>query len=430
MAEKKFLDYSGLKHFWDIITGKFATKAETLTSLTVAKDDADPNKWSIVGTYADNTEETTHNISVDLPTASLTQAGLMTKDQVEQLNSVVATGQSNIIEGIELADDINQPKRVELKDKIAKIGLKYETSTSEDGKYTKAYISLVDLNGGENPAVSKIDVTDLTKTGLLAHSDVVVDPEGQDKGTYLKLTFNVVDADGAHTQIQYINVTSLIDIYTGGEGIKVNGYEISIEKASDSKLGGIKTGYTGDTAKTYAVKVDGNGNAYVAVNWGETEVLPVDEKVINVVKSGPANDVTTYTVSAGENLTSAIATANSALQSVSVLGVELKKDSNSITVDTAKEKLGLKGAAYVDVDSTIGDDSSNVASSSAVKSYVDGAIDTVEGLINGITEKGGKIDTAVAAGVADAVTQAKTYTDTEIGKFVALTTTEIDAICV
>ena len=424
-TKKQFLDYDGLSHFWGIIKSKLATKAEkseALKTLTVAKDDTDSNKWILGGTYAGGSSY----VGPELPKATVDQAGLMTKEQVAQLNSVVATGQSNVIEGISL-----DGTPVELEGKIANIGLVYETSTSEDGKYTQAFISLVDLNGGENPAVSKIDVTELTKTGLLADSDLVIDPEGQAKGTYLKLTFNVVDAaNGAHTQTQYINVTKLIDIYTGGEGIKVNGYEISIEKASDSKLGGIKTGYTGDTAKTYAVKVDGNGNAYVAVNWGETVVANADESVIKVENTGTTGDVTTYTVGAGTALTSAIANANSALQTVSVLGVELTKDSNSISVDKAKEKLGLKGAAYVDVDSTIGDGSSNAASSSAVKSYVDGEISKVNSSITDITKENGTIDIKVAAGVANAVAQAKAYTDAEIGKFVALTSGEIDAICV
>jgi hypothetical protein len=420
-TKKQFLDSTGLSHFWGIIKSKFAVKNEALKTLTVTKDDTDSNKWTVGGTYADGSTY----VGPVLPTASTGQAGLMTKEQVAQLNSVVATGQSNVIEGISL-----DGTPVELKDKIANIGLVYETSTSEDGKYTQAFISLVDKDE-KGTAISKIDVTELTKTGLLADSDLVINPEGQAAGTYLKLTFNVVDAtNGAHTQTQYINVTKLIDIYTGGEGIKVNGYEISIEKASDSKLGGVKTGYTGDTAKTYAVKVDGNGNAYVAVNWGETVVANADESVIKVEKTGTTGDVTTYTVSAGTSLTSAIGNANSALQTVSVLGVDLTKDSNSISVDTAKEKLGLKGAAYVDVDSTIGDGSSNAASSSAVKSYVDGEINAVNGLITDITKENGAIDTAVAAGVSDAVNRAKSYTDTEIAKFVALTNDEITAICV
>lgn len=416
-TKKQFLDKDGLSHFWGIIKSKLATKAEkseTLKTLTVTKDDTDSNKWTLGGTYANDSSY----VGPELPKATIDQAGLMTKEQVAQLNSVVATGQSNIIEGISL-----DGTPVNLNDKIANIGLVYETSTSDDGKYTQAFISLVD-KATDGTAISKIDVTDLTKTGLLADTNLVVNPDGQVEGTYLKLTFNVVDENGSHTQTQYINVTSLIDIYTGGEGIAVNGYEISIKKAEDAKLGGIKTGYTGDTAKTYAVKVDGSGNAYVAVNWGEIEVLPVDEKVINVVKSDPTNDVTTYTVSAGEDLTSAITTANSALQTVSILDVELTKDNYSITVDTAKAKLGLKGAAYVDVDSTIGNGSSNAASSSAVKSYVDAAITDITADTTGI------IDVRVAAGVADAVAQAQSYTDTEIGKFVALTNAEIDAICV
>ena len=43
----------------------------------------------------------------------------------------------------------------------------------------------------------------------------------------------------------------------------------TLPNASDATLGGIKTGFT-TTGKRYAIKVDSNGNAYVDVNWTDT----------------------------------------------------------------------------------------------------------------------------------------------------------------
>lgn len=40
--------------------------------------------------------------------------------------------------------------------------------------------------------------------------------------------------------------------------------------ANNTTLGGIKTGYSGTEEKRYAIKVDSNGNAYVDVNWTDT----------------------------------------------------------------------------------------------------------------------------------------------------------------
>lgn len=44
----------------------------------------------------------------------------------------------------------------------------------------------------------------------------------------------------------------------------------TLPNANDTTLGGIKTGYAGTEEKRYAVKVDSNGNAYVDVNWTDT----------------------------------------------------------------------------------------------------------------------------------------------------------------
>ena len=44
----------------------------------------------------------------------------------------------------------------------------------------------------------------------------------------------------------------------------------TLTAANNTTLGGIKTGYSGTEEKRYAIKVDSNGNAYVDVNWTDT----------------------------------------------------------------------------------------------------------------------------------------------------------------
>jgi hypothetical protein len=428
-TKKQYLDYDGLGLFWGKIKDNFARKSEALKTLSVAVDETDKNKVVIAGTYADGITTFTSDA---FPTASSTQAGLMTKEQATTLAGLVATGgQENIINGIQLEGNTVS---VVGDAKLANIGLKYESVESEDGKSQKAYIALVDLNGGENPtAISKIDVTELVKTGLLADTSVIVktDKDGN-PGTFLKLDFHIVDEAGVSSiQSQYIDVSDLVDIYTPGEGINIDGKKISVVKADVNTFGGIKTGYTGDAAKTYAVKVDDSGNAYVTVNWSEYTV-DVNSNSTDYLVVTPSADSTTYTISAGKGLTDAIANANSAVQTITVLGKTLS-NGGELTVEdaSAESALNLKAAAHKDITTAIGTGSDDlVATSSAVKSYVDGEIEKVNGSITDITkDTTGIIDVRVTAGKEAAIAAAKEYTNEEIAKFIPLESADIDEIC-
>ena len=67
------------------------------------------------------------------------------------------------------------------------------------------------------------------------------------------------------------------------------------------------------------------------------------ETLINVVTSNKA-----VTINSTNDLTKAVSNANSAIQSVSVLGKTLNKNTNSLTVAEAKNALNLGSAAYKD----------------------------------------------------------------------------------
>lgn len=69
--------------------------------------------------------------------------------------------------------------------------------------------------------VCTIDCTDFitsATSNILETAELVVNPDGQDEGTYIHLVFKT-DED---TDDIYINVTSLIDIYTGSDSITVS----------------------------------------------------------------------------------------------------------------------------------------------------------------------------------------------------------------
>ena len=408
-VNKKFLDYAGLDTLWGIIKGRFADKNVAVstisfepTSYTPAGETAPVTTQALVTTMVDGT---TKNV-VNMPHASRTQAGLMSPDQF----AIVDDLEHNIEDmapfaGLKLGDAANA-NEVSLLGRKANIELKYMTETDGAGITNKAFIALVDSNypaGGNwtesneagynaaadktnwhtwrqsngsyryyywsetgkigpinalgepimNQAITKIDVTELVKTGLLIDSDVVINPTGFDAGTYLKLVFNAYNAaDGtSKPQTQYINVTDLVEIYTAGEGISITDDKnagaddvartgvINVVAATDAKLGAIRTGYTvpetaDANAKTYAVELDANSKAYVAVPWNETVVnagTPTTDKDVDgnpyLVVSCTPNAVTSETdgsttttyailVAAGTGVKNAEALARTAVQDI------------------------------------------------------------------------------------------------------------------
>lgn len=451
-VNKKFLDYAGLVKLWGIITARFADKNVAVSTISfepisyTPEGETDPVKTQqLVTTMVDGTTKKT----VNMPHASRTQAGLMSPEQFAIINDI----EHNIEDmapfaGLKLVND-GVANEVSLEDRKANIELKYITEPDNNGVTNKAYIALVDSNypsGGNwtesnedeynkatnksnwhawrqpngtykyyywsetgkigpinalgepimQQAISKIDVTELVKTGLLTDSDVVIDPEGENKGTYLKLTFNTYNAaDGSYkADVQYINVTDLVEIYIAGEGIKITDEvntgvdytartgKINVIAATDATLGAFKTGYT-EGNKTYAIKLDANNKAYVAVPWNETVVTagtPSTDKDVDgnpylVVSCTPnavtsetdGSTTTTYAISvaAGEGVKNAEALARTAVQNI-------EGDTGYVNINAGYEDgkpidLNKKGTKWsVSLDQTVKD--SLVLADSAVQS--------------------------------------------------------------
>lgn len=446
-VNKKFLDYAGLETLWGIIKNRFADKNVAVstisfetTSYTPEGETSPVTTQALVTTMVDGTTKKT----VNMPHASRTQAGLMSPDQF----AIVDDLEHNIEDmapfaGLKLGDAASA-NEVSLLGRKANIELKYMTEADGEGVTNKAFIALVDSNypAGGNwtestedaynaaadksnwhawrqsngayryyywseagkigpinalgepimaQAITKIDVTELVKTGLLINSDVVVNPEGFTAGTYLKLTFNAYNAaDGSSKpQIQYINVTDLVEIYSAGEGISITdevntGADdiartgvINVVAATDAKLGAIRTGYTvpntaDANAKTYAIELDTNSKAYVAVPWNETVVnagTPATDKDVDgnpylvvsctpnaVVSDTDGSTTTTYSISvaAGKGVKNAEALARTAVQ-------DIEGDAGYININAGNEDgkpvdLNKKGTQWsVSLDQTVKD---------------------------------------------------------------------------
>ena len=424
MAEttnKMFLDKTGLATLWGIITAKFATKSETITNVGVTNA---ADKATLTFTYADNTAEKPHTHDVEINAVNETNAGLMTPAMLTKLNTA--------------ADGT-----------IANLELKYVPATENTADGDLKGKPVIQLWDGTESVLTQIDATEFVKDGMLSSADLVVNPEGMADGTYLKLVWNTDAGDKNETlegvqDAMYINVTDLIDVYTAGDGIAINGKEISctykyeLPTAAEDTLGGIKTGYTEvENVKNYAVKVDGNGNAYVAVPWEDTKYSATVQDS-NLVKLELADTAFSINETALTTRLNGIDTAVSS-KIASVTGedgdnalISITTDANKAVTVASTTKLSnavekaensIQGVGVLDADKNIisveKDDDNNITLSAGTD--LEAAITNANSAVQ--TVKIGDLEFTKADGVASVAH------DDFVGYF-AMTDDDIKAICV
>lgn len=117
---------------------------------------------------------------------------------------------------------VNNTDKVLFKDDDGKL------STNITGEYEVATGKFI-LKGGSAGTTEIFSVTIPTALTLLKTAELVVDPAGKPAGTYLHFVFDL--QSGQESEV-YINVTSLIDIYTAGDGIDVTENVISAKLAA------------------------------------------------------------------------------------------------------------------------------------------------------------------------------------------------------
>lgn len=82
----------------------------------------------------------------------------------------------------------------------------------------------INLEGFDHSIIASIDATAFIKDGMINTVELVTDPESHDPGTYLVITFNT---DAGKDAI-YLDVTGLINVYQGTNGVKVTGKDIHL----------------------------------------------------------------------------------------------------------------------------------------------------------------------------------------------------------
>lgn len=273
---------------------------------------------------------------------------------------------------------------------------------------------------GDSNVISEIDAAAFVKDGILQNVELVEltggtvpNPQGLANGTYLKFTFNT---DAGAEKI-YVNVTSLIDVYTAGNGIEVSGKVISVkrDKSSESfltvgadgvKLSGVQTAI--DQAEADAIStIKGNVETLDTLGKIEDKINTIDGYTINTkaIKDSPVLNgadiaITGYVRSEAENddlqlkVTDTVNGAFGKLEKAILDNEEVC----SAAFDAVATAVGLnrKGMTYVAPAGTYVSGASSVQDADA---KLDAAIKTVSDKVTSIESDKNYVKTVIVNGV-------------------------------
>lgn len=243
--------------------------------------------------------------------------------------------------------------------------LKYDTEAKK--------IQLIGKDG--STAISEIDAAAFIKDGMLSDAKLVVNPAGQPAGTYFKLTWNT----DAGKDVMYVDVTSLIDVYTAKEngGLLLNDHAFSVDTTKIATVESVNAVST----KVNGLKINGQ---FVT----ESPVLTGED--IKVDGAENAQTIKTAIVNA----------ANSGVQSIGgktgAIGLVSGSTNGSVNLTISNDNqlkadiVGLKSAAYQTADTFVKADdiSGDVTKAAESGKY-----------ITSVTTAGGKVTSVESAQV-------------------------------
>lgn len=127
------------------------------------------------------------------------------------------------------------------------------------------FIAKLKENGGLSVADNGIGLTASGVTaGTYGPDANVVQSSGKD--AEINIPVITVDGYGRITQAGKYTFKAVDTTYTNGEGLALANNQFSLNKATDTTLGGVRIGYT-TSGRNYAVQLDNNGKAFVNVDW-------------------------------------------------------------------------------------------------------------------------------------------------------------------
>lgn len=163
--------------------------------------------------------------------------------QVNVIEKVIFNGQEVVVDGQTKTITLNTPldvvrgladgeKFLSLDTATGKlgatVGLTYYTDTTGE---TPVYE--IRLTGKDDEVISTIDAKSFVKDGMLDKVELVVNPADQATGTYLVFTWNT---EAGLSEPMYVPVTDLVDVYSQGDGIEIDGNNIIKAKVKAEDL--------------------------------------------------------------------------------------------------------------------------------------------------------------------------------------------------
>lgn len=246
--------------------GQYYVRVAAISSTTylinaiVSNEDKDTHILNFRATHTENNWDSISN---------LTKYSIATSDDLtRKVTRVVAAAKKGIeIGGSEQTPTVGiklDPTQGNVTLSLGANGLKAEDTTAlrdvtgqnfikKNGTDVEGHLNLtyntktkkINLEGFDSSIIASIDATAFIKDGMINTVELVTDPKSHDPGTYLVITFNT---DAGKDAI-YLDVTGLIDVYRGTNGVKVTGKDIHliIDTTSEPYL----------SLSDYGIKIEG-----------------------------------------------------------------------------------------------------------------------------------------------------------------------------
>lgn len=277
-----------------------------------------------------------------------------------------------------------------------------------------AGLKLIGKGGAE---IATVPATDFIKDGMLENVELKAasaeEPVGEEtSGTFLVFTFNT----DAGKEVINLNVTSLIDVYTAGNGINIAGKEVSIKRDADSEgfltvgTGGLKLSGVQDAINTAKTAVHNEVTAETqARTTADTAISGVVDTLIATV--GAEADGDGLVGLTGVTGVSTVVAALNALaakianEGTDITGLEGRVDTLETEMDTAQSDITANTTAIE------AEEAARTSADTAISGKVDSVqteLDRVETAV-GLNANGqyvaatGNVYTSAATSVADAV---------------------------
>lgn len=275
MADIKYLSLDGLTRTVANIRSKFATE------LTLSVNDSSYSISLLNGIPTSTTTPTKTALStVTINSVTATNAGLMLPAQKATLETLDSNAVTTINSGTGI-------------------------SVTKSGN-----IATVSINAANTSTIGGIKVGSVNKEA----SKAILTANGNKYAVHIdKDGLGYVDLPTWSNNQGTITGVTAGDGLTGGgtdgsvslavnpgPGIKIESDKVTLITAGDNQLGGILTGYAGTTAKTYAVKVDKNGNAYVNVPWKNDNSILTAVNYTASAETNATTDTVTVVTSVGK----------------------------------------------------------------------------------------------------------------------------------